>query len=117
MCAKTSIDHMRKIRKSIKENYRDKELILFTEEQFEKYKKYAGKIIAHGKVSSEPFNAASGYNKQYWRSLWYASIEEIEFLNKPIDISEFRDFIFVSRTGAITKLTREQEIKLNNLIK
>lgn len=116
MCAKTSIDHMRSLRKNIRENYLDDALLEFTESQFEKYKKYAGKIIAIGKIVSEPFQADSGYIKPYWRSPWYASIEEMNLLKNPVDISQFRDFIMVSRTGAITRLTIDQGERLNNLI-
>lgn len=116
MCAKTSVDHMRSLRKNIIENYFDDDLLEFTESQFEKYKKYAGKIIAIGKLVSEPFQADSGYTKPYWRSPWYASVEELKLLKNPVDISQFRDFIKVSRTGAITRLSKAQEERLNNLI-
>lgn len=72
MCAKTSIDHMRNLRKKILEFSGNEELFKFADEQVEKYKNYAGKIIDVGKVDSEPFQADSGYSKPYWRSPWYA---------------------------------------------
>lgn len=115
MCAKTSKDH---IRAGVNEAKRlgNRDLILFAEEQKEKYYRYHGKILAIGKVVDQPRQDVSEFEYQYWRSPWYARIEQIEILEKPVDISDFRDFITVSRTGAITKLTVEQEEKLLQLI-
>jgi hypothetical protein len=94
----------------------NRDLILFAEEQKEKYYRCHGKILAIGKVVDQPRQDVSEFEYQYWRSPWYARIEQIEILEKPVDISDFRDFITVSRTGAITKLTVEQEEKLLQLI-
>jgi hypothetical protein len=115
MCAKTSKDH---IRAGVNEAKRlgNRDLILFAEEQKEKYYRCHGKILAIGKVVDQPRQDVSEFEYQYWRSPWYARIEQIEILEKPVDISDFRDFITVSRTGAITKLTVEQEEKLLQLI-
>lgn len=61
-------------------------------------KKYAGQRVVIGSVTD-------GYNPQ-----------EEQFGNMPIHISQFRDFITVSRTGAITRLNTEQWAKLRTLI-
>lgn len=51
----------------------------------------------------------------HWRSVYYAPIDDISMIEPPINISEFRDFIKISRTGAITKLDEGQEKKLLSL--
>lgn len=118
MCAKTSVDHMGHLcallRKSGKTNT---ELYQFAQAQKANYQVYASCIVAVGRVASKPFQTAvSGWAAPHWRSHWYAKIDEIELLGKPISISAFRDFIKVSTTGAITKLSQEQQQDLEALI-
>ena len=80
-------------------------------------KKYAGCIVAFGRVAKELFQTeAPGWDAPYWRSPWYAEIDHILLLDMPIHISQFRDFITVSQTGAITRLNTEQWAKLRTLI-
>ncbi|MDI9469165.1 MAG: hypothetical protein QM296_03055 [Bacillota bacterium] len=116
MCAKTSKDHIHSALKKAKK-LGDADLIRFAEGQKEKYDRSAGKILAMGIVAGWPYQSSSEWNHQYWRSPWYARIEQMEFLARPVDIAEFRDFINISRTGAITRLNKEQESKLLRLIR
>lgn len=118
MCAKTSVNHMGHIcsvlRAADKENT---DLYAFALAQRAAYREYAGKIVAVGQVADEPFQTeVSGWDAPYWRSPWYARIENIKLFAEPVDISAFRDFIKVSRTGAITKLTPEQWQQLAQIV-
>lgn len=85
------------------------------------YKQYGGKIFAIGKVigapeyiadSDDDYEDASFY---HWGSRIYSEIE-VFVLEKPIDISEFNDFIFVSRQSGITPVFGKEFIKLRDLI-
>ena len=118
MCAKTSIDHIGHLCALLRRTEEtDKGLIVFAEALREKYKRAAGHIIAVGRVADQPFRTEiTGWENPYWRSPWYARIENIHVLDVPVGIAEFRDCIKVSRTVAITKLTQGQEELLQNLI-
>lgn len=117
MCAKTSVNHMGHVRKQASETG-DQKFIKFAEDQYSKYREYAGKIVAVGTVADYPFQSDdSGYREAHWRSPWYAIINNLILLNNPVSIDSFRDFIKVSRTGAITKLTSEQEKQLLDIIR
>lgn len=111
MCAKTSKDHMGHVCAEAR-RLGDKSIIDYSEKERELYKQYAGKIVAVGVVNGEPFQDVSIYEFQSWKSPWYASISSIELLDTPISIDDFRSFITVSRTGAITVLTEEQKTQL-----
>lgn len=115
MCAKSSWDsrHIGGLRKEAREEG-DAELIRFADEQYEKYKKIAGKIIAVGVVAALPDEVPPYYYGQ--RSQWFALIDHIVLLKNPVDISKFNDFIMVSRTSAITKLKPEQFAMLIGVI-
>ena len=115
MCAKTSWDtrHIGGLRKIAREEG-DIELIKFADEQYEKYKKYAGKIIAVGYVAEPPYEIPPYYYGQ--RSQWFANIDHIVILPNPVDISKFNAFITVSRTSAITKLKPSQFTSLIEVI-
>lgn len=116
MCAKTSKDHIGHVCAQAKE-LGDEVLIQYAEEQRENYKKYAGNIVAVGTVMDNAYQLQdSGYENQYWKSPWYAVIDGVQILENPISISEFRSFITVSRTGAITNLDPAQWEKLSALI-
>lgn len=82
----------------------------------ELYHEIGGSIFAEGKVCGEIIidNIATRDNL-HWRSKYYAPIDSIVQIKPPINIAEFRDFITVSRTGAITKLTADQNEKLRIL--
>lgn len=116
MCAKTSKEHMGHVCAEAR-RCGDEELLEFAEQERELYRRYAGQIVAVGVVKSKPFQLEnSGYTYQYWRSPWYARIDGLELLNNTVNISEFRDFITVSRTGAITTLTDEQWGQIKSII-
>ena len=113
MCAKTSVDsrHMARVRKQAMQAG-DAELIRIAEEQYSLHKRYAGKILAVGILTDDPYEELSAGG----RSSWFAEIDQINLLANPVDISEFNSFIMVSRTGAITKLSDSQYASLVELI-
>lgn len=115
MCAKTSADHMGHVCAEARSNGSPR-LISFAEEERMLYKRFAGTIMAIGKVAAEPFMADSGYEHAHWKSPWYAQIGDFHRLPVPIHIDSFRDFITVSRTGAITKLDIDQTNRLLELV-
>lgn len=122
MHSKTSIDTIRRLKREL----------IFLEDELgprsvallrtaltkgeELYREVGGSIFAEGKVCGEIIidNIATRDNL-HWRSKYYAPIDSIVQINPPINIAEFRDFITVSRTGAITKLTADQNEKLRIL--
>lgn len=117
MCAKTSKEHMGHVCAEARRQGCTDQIIAFAEAERSLYKRYAGYIVAVGVIESEPFQEEdAGYAFPYWRSPWYAKIGNFELLNIPLHISEYRDYITVSRTGAITRLTKEQEEILKNQI-
>ena len=73
------------------------------------YRKCGGAIFAQGTVCGEVIvDNVAARDGLHWRSVYYAPIDSISLIEPPIHIDEFRDFISISRTGAITKLTNEQ---------
>ena len=115
MCAKTSKDHMRRVFLDAKE-YANDVIIAYAEKELNLYQRYAGNVVATGTLAEDPFMAdSSGYNYPAWRNPWYAKIDNFQLLENPVSIDDFRDFIKVSRTGSITKLSEDQEAKLHNL--
>ena len=116
MCAKTSVDHMGHVRAQAKKTD-DKKLNEYAEKQYQNYRQFAGTIVAIGTVADLPFQEDDpGYHYAHWKSPWYAAIRNVIQLQNPVSIDSFRDFITVSRTGAITRLTAEQENKLLAII-
>lgn len=118
MCAKTSADHMGHLCALLRNmGMEGEDLYAFALTQRSAYREYAGSIVAVGHVGEKPFQTeVSGWDSPYWRSPWYAKIEDMELLNKPVNIAQFRDFIKVSRTGSITKLSERQWCDLQELI-
>lgn len=85
------------------------------------YSQYGGKIYAIGWIIGAPeyisdtdddYEDSSFY---HWGSRIYSEIE-VFVLENPISISEFNDFIFVSRESGITPVFGKEYIKLKNLI-
>ena len=79
------------------------------------YKQYGGKIFAVGKVIGSPEYLDEESDLNHWGSRIYSEIE-VFVLDNPIDISEFNDFIFVSRQSGITPVFGKEFIKLRDLI-
>ena len=116
MCAKTSADHMGHVCAEARRNG-DEDIIDFAEEKRKLYKRYAGKIVAIGTLMTDPYQEDNKlFPNQHWRSPWYAKISAILRLVDSVDISEFREFITVSRTGAITKLDKAQTERLYGIV-
>lgn len=115
MCAKTAKDHIGHVCAEAK-RLDDDELIDFAEKEREKYNQYAGNIIAIGILSDTPFQSVSSFPYQGWRSPWYGKVSDLKLFAHPISIDNFRDFIKISRTGSITKLTDEQWKRLKQII-
>ena len=92
----------------------------------ELYKLYGGKIFAIGKIAEQPFYDAHPFmseeeererNIQFrTRQRIFAKVDEIFLLETPIDISEFSNFIFVSRQSAITPVVGNDFVRLKSLI-
>lgn len=118
LCAKTSVDHIGHLCAQMKRAAQDGSALgRFAAEQRALYKEYAGCIVAVGRVADKPFQTeASGWAAPYWRSPWYAKIDRIRLLDTPVPICQFREFIAVSRTGAITRLNADQWGKLRDVI-
>ena len=116
--AKTAIQSIRRLETALK-----KEKEHLSQREYERlwkalqrarllYQKYGGKILAIGKVAEQPFyDAHPGMSEEEELQLninfitsrrIFAKIDEICLLPCPVDISEFSDFIFVSRQSAIT---------------
>lgn len=84
----------------------------------ELYKKYGGKIFAIARVIASPeYMHEEDLDVYHWRGRVYAEIGDISLLSSPIDISEFSDFVKVSRQSAITPLPASEFNKLRELIK
>lgn len=83
------------------------------------HQKYGGKIFAVGEVIESSYYAPTEQEDTdliHWRSSIYADIR-FQVLQKPIDISEFNDFITVSRRGAITPVFGDAFLRLKNIIR
>lgn len=83
------------------------------------YNEYGGKIFAVARVSEQPHyyfteEPPDQRSDLHWKSRIYAELDYLHVLQKPIDISEFNEFIFVSRQSAITPVLGEP---YNQLIK
>ena len=81
----------------------------------ELYSLYGGKIYAYGRVCGSP-GTLDDEMISHWKTRIYADIEDIQVLDKPIDISEFNDFLLISRTGSITPVYGEEFEKLKLLV-
>lgn len=122
MHSKTSIDTIRHLRKELKLNKNEIDLSLFTvlinalNDGEKLYSEIGGSIFASGTVCGEIItDDIATKDGLHWQSRYYAPINKISLIKPPIHIDEFRPFITISRTGAITKLTAEQESELIDL--
>lgn len=123
MHSKTSIDTIRRLRKELRSAQPKTEpakyeiLIKALDRGESLYRRIGGCIFAKGVVSGNIIVDKSSRNsKLHWSSIYFAPISNIETFDNPVHISQFRDFIFISRTGAITKLDDQQASKLLGLL-
>lgn len=119
MHSKTSINTIRSLKKQFRETKADIDptarnvLAEALDRGEELYQLYGGCVYAQGKVCDDIIeDHVAREDGLHWRSIYYAPIDNISLIEPPINISEFRDFIKISRTGAITKLDEEQTEKL-----
>ncbi len=119
--AKTARQRIVMLKNIIKRNYTDyKDADILTEwldRALILSDKYSGKIFAIGKVQTIPTKEDDNpFEGQHWRGRIYADVGDIFILDAPIDISEFNDFILISRQSAITRLPHKQYIKLREVV-
>lgn len=88
------------------------------EHALDNYKKYGGKIYAIGRVIKPPIydDFYTDETKLHWGSRIYAPISDVIILENPIDISEFNNFIFVSRQSAITGVFGKEYTQLKDIV-
>lgn len=124
MHSKTSIDTIRHLKRELvlaqsemdQETFETLDAALCKGEGL--YAEFGGSVFALGKVCDEIIvDDVATRDGLHWRSKYYAPIDAILLIKPPINIAEFRSFITVSRTGAVTKLSSEQNEKLQALIK
>ena len=82
------------------------------------HKQLGGKIFAIGRVSGASFFQRDvEYGRDvHWKSTIYAPISDIYQLKRPVDISEFREFLTISRVGTITPVMGSAFRQLKELI-
>ena len=120
MHAKYADTHLRRLQRELKTANLDDEDDYFCSFWLKKglrlHHLYGGKIIAIGIVTgaSEKENHDTDV-KLHWGSTIYADIR-VTHLDNPIDISEFRDFIHVSRQSGITGVFGKEFEKLMELV-
>ena len=85
------------------------ELRSFVDEQKTLYKQYSGCLLGTGIVATDP----KFYPDSNW---WAADIGQLRRFETPVSIDDFRDFITISRTNSVTKLSGEQWAQLKRLV-
>lgn len=81
------------------------------------YSQYGGKIFAIGRVTAKPqYEYGEWQTHTHWNSRVYAEIGDIWLLKHPVDLSDFSDFIQISRQSAITPVLGNDFEKLRNVI-
>lgn len=79
------------------------------------HRTYGGKIFAIARVVSSPESYPED-GLTHWKSRIYANISDRWLLDTPIDISEFGDFITVSRAGSITPVYGRDFERLREIV-
>ncbi len=82
-------------------------LMAYIDHALDIHSRYGGKIFAVGRVSGAPeYVQPDSFTDGlfHWKSRNYSEIDNIKVLDKPIDISEFREYIYISRGGSVTPL-------------
>ena len=106
MCAKTARDKLGMASSHIPSTY-DPQFISFVNTEKALYKQYSGCLLGAGIIKKLPEQDGS------W---WMSEIDNLVVFTNPVHISEFNDFITISRTGSITKLNDSQWQRLKWLI-
>jgi hypothetical protein len=118
--AKTAIQTIRSLQSELKKNKEQYDYDILMEglkHARELYDSYGGKIFAVGRVLGRPFyDDGDWQDGSHWTGRIYAEIGDIYIFEEPIDISEFSDFIMISRQSAITSVLGEDFDKLKNII-
>ena len=78
------------------------------------YDKYGATIFAVGEVDTIPEIETSTKEKTHWRIPIYANYKNVTLLENPIMISDFRDYITISRQGTVTPVYGEAFEKLKS---
>lgn len=102
MCAKMARNNLGMALSDIPKDS-DPDFIRFLERQKDLYKRYSGKLLGYGIVESVPEKGDT------W---WIADIGHLVQFTNPVPIEDFRSFIFISRTNAITYLNDDQWARL-----
>ena len=86
----------------------------FGKAEREKYRKYAGKILCVGKITG--FSKEDEPDEEFNQRLIYADIGNLQMLENPVPLKDFRDFININRFWSVTSLKQEQWDKLKKLL-
>ena len=123
MHAKSAISIITKLRTEYLDNKnkfnRQKQALIEKgiEHGIDNYKKYGSKIFAIGRVVKPTIYYDSyGSELLHWKGKIYAPIGDLVVLENPVDISEFNDFIFISRQSAITGIFGKEFSNLKEII-
>ena len=121
--AKTAISRITALITTVRsltdETSHDKALLVEWLERARKlFKIYGGKIFAVARVTGSPEYWDDEEDGSYhWRGRIYADVGDIVVLETPIDISEFNEFIKISRQSGITPLPAKEFRQLRELMK
>ena len=124
MHAKYADTHLRKVARQLAES-RDEytqeeydEAMRFLQHGFDLHKKYGGKIYAMAQITGAPeyFDDETADDLHYWKSRLYAYMSSKYLLEHPVDISEFREFLYISRQSSITPVIGDTFDQLRDLI-
>lgn len=121
-CANSYLTALRTKLKNCKQEYSNDEydtLLTWINRGLALHKLYGGKIFAIGQVCGNP--EAIYYDdeeniKLHWSSPIYVNINNIFLLERPIDISEFNEFIKISKQSGITPVLGDEYDQLKFLI-
>ena len=121
--AKTAIQWIRKLETQVRnmsqfDAAHNKTLLLEWLQKARKlYGLYGGKIFAIGRVISNTFYDDENIDPiLHWGNRIYADITDVVILENPIDISEFRDYLKISRQSGITMIPYKEFEQLKSLI-
>lgn len=84
-------------------------------EQLAFHKQYGGKIFAVGRVNGKPEKEEVS-PIQHFKSNVFCDIDQLFLLEQPVDISEFNDFILISRQSSITPVFGKAYEELKEII-